>query len=40
MTGMAKQEVVIYSQNIVSCFKFLMEHPGFGHNQIYESSRI
>lgn len=37
---MARQEIAIYSQNVVRCLKFLMRHPSFQHNQIYELFRI
>ncbi len=36
----ARQEIAIHSRNVVGCLKFLMGHPGFWHNQIYEPSRI
>ena len=32
----AGQKIAIQSQNVLSYIEFLMEHPGFQHNQIYE----
>ncbi len=40
MARMARQEIAINSQNVVDCLEFLMGHPGFWHNQIYEPSCI
>ncbi len=40
MTQMARQKTVIHLQNIVGCLEILMGHPGFWHNQTYESSCI
>ena len=40
VTGITRQKVPIYLQNMVSCFKILIEHPSFWHNQTYEPSRI
>ncbi len=37
---MARQEIAMHSQNVVGCLEFLMGHPGFWHNQIYEPSCI
>ena len=36
VSGIAGQEIAIQSQNVLSCIKFLMGHPGFQHNLIYE----
>ena len=36
VSGIAGQEIAIQSQNVLSCIEFLMGHPGFQHNQIYE----
>ena len=33
---MARQEIAIYSRNVMRCLKFLMRHPGFWHNQTFE----
>ena len=30
VAGIAGQKIVIYSQNVMGCFEFLMKHPGFG----------
>ena len=32
ISGIAGQEIAIQSQNVLSCIKFLMGHPGFQHN--------
>ncbi len=37
---MARQGIVIYSQNIVGCLEFFMGHPGFRYDQTYEPSHI
>ena len=36
VVGMAKQEILIHSQNVVGCLKFLKRHTDFWHNQIFE----
>lgn len=33
---MIRQKIVIYTQNIIGYFKFLIEHPGFWHNKMYK----
>lgn len=37
---MLGQEISIYLQNMMGYFKFLMGHPRFWYNQIYEPSHI
>lgn len=37
---MARQEILIYLQNMIKCLEFLMGPPGFQHNQIYKYSHI
>lgn len=37
---MARQKFVIHLQNMIECLEFLIRHPGFWHNQIYEPSCI
>ena len=32
----AERENLIHLQKMIECLKFLMGHPGFQHNQIYE----
>ena len=40
MAVIARQVIAIHSQNVVECLEFLMRHPGFWHNQIFELSYI
>ncbi len=40
VTQMARQEIAIYSQNMVGYLEFLMGYPGFRHNQTYKPSHI
>lgn len=40
IAGMPKQDILIYLQNIVGYFKFLMRDQGFWHNQSYKPSHI
>ena len=36
----ARWDILIYLQNVIGCLKFLIDHPGFWHNQNYEPSYI
>ncbi len=36
VSGIARHEIAIQSQNVINCMKFLMCYPGFQYNQIYE----
>lgn len=40
ISGIAKQEIAIQSQNVINCVEFLMGHPDFQYNQIYEPCLI
>ncbi len=40
MARIARQEIAIYLRNVVGYLEFLMDHPGFQHNQTYEPSCI
>ena len=40
MARIARREIAIHLQNMVGYLKFLMRHPGFWHNQIFEPSHI
>lgn len=35
---MGKQDIAIYSQNVIWYLKFLIRRPGFWHNQSYKLS--
>lgn len=35
-----KKEISIQSQSVMGCHKFLIRHPGFWHNKIYELSCV
>ena len=36
VTEIARQKIEIQLQNVLSCNKFLIGHPGFQHNKTYE----
>ena len=40
VSGITRQKIAIQSQNVLSCIKFLIEHPGFQHNQTYEPCHV
>ncbi len=40
ISGIARQEIAIQLQNMINCLEFLMGHPGFQYNQIYEPCHI
>lgn len=40
MANIFGQKIVIYLQNVIRCFEFLISHPGFWHIQICESSYV
>ncbi len=40
VSGIARQEIAIQSRNVINCVEFLIGHPGFQYNQIYEPSHI
>ena len=37
---MTRRKIAIHLQNVLGCLEFLMGHPSFWHNQIFEPSRI
>ena len=38
MSEIARQKVLLHSQNIINYPEFLIGHPSFWHNEIYEPS--
>ena len=40
MTGIARQKIAIYSQNVIKCLEFLMRHLRFWYNQTFELSSL
>ncbi len=40
VSGIVGQEIAIQSRNVINCVEFLMGHPGFQYNQIYEPCHV